>query len=905
MGLWSRIKRTFRSGNHSAEIEEELQFHLHMDTAEGREARMAHLRLGNLARIQEETRGAGTVEWLHSVLQDAWYGWRQIRKTPALTAAVVLSIAIGVGANTAIFSLVDAAILRPLPVADPDALAVLDWRVQVFPQAASNINGTYGPAPDGRMRGSSVGVNIYRRMARERGAFSSLAGEGAAGGAAISVDGSPAVQGRMQYVSANYFQTLGALPTMGRPFVEADDRVGAEPVVIISHRFWLEKLGGARDILDRAIRINNVPARITGVAPEGFFGLRAGRWNDFYSPLAARVAFQPPSPDGTPRAEDENDWWVWMIGRLKPGETPQSAASSLAVPFRSLTTPEGQTVDPKRIPELAAAPGRRGFEALRPRDSNALWILMALVGVLLLIVCANVANLLLSRSVTRQRESGVRLALGAARTRLFRQHLIESSVFALLGGGAGVALGYLLAQSIHALFQSGNNASEAFDLTLDPRVLFFAGGLSIVTALLFGLAPALRAARAEVGEVLKTQTRTISTGRLRLPRILVAVQIGLCLTALVAAGLLTRSLENLHSMDIGFERHNIVYATVEPGRTGFRLERVEPTVRAVRDELSRIPGVVSVSTTQIRPLSGSGNVMRANIPGIASNTAPGVMDPNVAVFQHRVGPGYFETLQIPVLLGRPLEARDMQADSDAVVVDEMFARRYFPDGALGRRFGLTQQRNDQYQIVGVVENSGYNSLRDDARPTVYQPLLPWVHAIHFAIRTRSDSERLEPAARKVMASIDPAMTVTEFYTQTGLIDRLLRTERMLGFLSSAFGLIALLLSAIGLAGLLAYAVARRTNEIGVRMALGAAAGDVIGMVLRDSLGIVALGILIGLPGAYAVGQWLQSALFRLEPLDLGAAGLAFSALVAAAVLAAWVPARRASRIEPMAALREE
>jgi predicted permease len=892
MGMWSRFRKTFRGDRHSAEIQEELQFHLDMDAADGHDHRQTRLRLGNVTRIEEETRAMGVIEWLDSVLQDARFGLRQLPKTPALVLAVVLSLTIGIGANTAIFSLVDAAILRPLPVKDPGSLLVVEWTNDGFPKGVTNINGAFKRLSGNRCQGSSVGAYLYRRLAREQQAFEALIGIADPDSAAITIDASPAEQVSLQYVSSNFFQGLGVLPVIGRPFRAEEDRIGAEPVVIVSHRFWVSRLGGRSDALNRNVRINNVSARIAGVAPPGFFGLRTGQWTDVYTPLANRVAFAPNQNDRTPRGEDDSDWWVRQVGRLKPGVSEAAARAELGRLFRNMQA------EPAKSLELITLPGRRGFDALSPKDVSALWILMLLVALLLLIVCANVANLLLSRSVGRRRESAVRLALGAGRTRLFRQHLIESGVLALAGGGAGLALGYVLAQSIHLLFQTGRDASSAFDLHLNLRVLAYTGTLSILTSFLFGLAPALRASHADLNDALKAQARPVMSGRLRLPQFLVSTQIALCLTALVAAGLLGRTLENLKQIDVGFDRENLAYASVNPGRAGYSAERVGPYVDRVREELARVPGVLRVSTVGFRPLSSMGNNGLLNFPGRPLSEAN-------RANMNTVGEGFFETLRIPLLAGRTIDHRDIRPNAEAVVVDEIFAKRFFPnENPLGRRFGLGPKDNHRYEIAGVVGNSSYNSLRSDAYPTVYEPYRPQ-GTIHFAIRTAMDSSRLEKAVRKAVAAVDPSVSLTEFHTQTALIDRQLRTERLLGFVSGAFGLVALTLAAIGLGGLLAYTVARRTNEIGVRMALGAAAGDVIRTVLRDSLWMAGTGILIGLPCAYAIGMVLKTALFRLEPLDPWTAALSLFTLLAVALLAAWVPARRAAQIDPMTALREE
>jgi predicted permease len=900
MGLWSRLRRTFGGRQHAAEIEEELRFHLDMDMADGHDSREARLRLGNPRRIEEDTRAAGIVEWLESAIQDVRMGFRQLRKTPALTIAVVLSLAIGTGANTAIFSLIDAALLKPLPVTRPDQLIILDWTNQGFPPDAvmDNHNGEARQIAERQWQGSSIPAFLYRRLAREQTAFDRLIGVGAyPEGVAVSSDTFPAQQVAAQYVSSNFFEALGVPPSLGRPFTDDEDRIGAEPVVVVSHRFWVSKLGRSPAVLQRSIKINTVPARIVGVAPEGFFGMRAGQWPDVYAPLAAKALFQPAQAGGLV-AENDKNWWVRQFARVKPGIATETAQAQLSGLFRRLVIPEGVEVAPQNIPNLVALPGRRGLDALNRHDRDALWTLMLLVGVVLLIVCANVANLLLARSVGRQKESAVRLALGAGRLRLFRQHLIESIVCAMFGGTIGLALGYLLARGIHVLFQTGRDASNAFDLHVDLRVLGFTGALTILTAALFGLAPAIRAARADLNDTLKAQTRSVVGGRLRMPRLLVSIQLALCLTALVSAGLLGRTLEKLKSTEIGFDRENLSYATVTPSRAAYPSERIAPYADRVRDALARLPGVTHVAMAQTRLLSGGGNNGRILIPGRQ-------WDDDDRTNLNRVSDGFFEALRLPLLAGRPFNVHDLRPDSSAIVVDEAFAKRYFPDGnAVGRRLGLDPKRSDTHEIVGVVGNTLYNNMRNDPYPTLYQPYSPG-GTVHFAIRSTMNPVQLGEGIRQVVASIDPAVPLTEFHTQTSLIDRLLRTERLLGFVSGVFGLVALTVAAIGLGGLLAYAVARRTNEIGVRMAFGAASSDVVRLVVRDSLWLFAGGILLGLPCAYVVGRTLRGALFRLEPLDPQAAGLSFLALLTVALVAAWIPARRAARVDPVVALREE
>jgi predicted permease len=903
MSFWSRLRKTISHNTADAEIEEEIEFHLAMKTREGQDPREARLRFGNPTTIREETRAMGIFEWLESVLQDARYGLRQLRRTPAVTLAVILSLVVGIGANTAIFSIVDAALLKSLPVDDPLSLRVIQWTTNNgWPEAlAQGHSGTTNGDPHGRMQGSSFGPRLHRTLAREQTAFESLIGF-AGGDASVAVEGRIAERAGLLYVSENFFEGLGVPLLLGRAFEAQDDQIGREPVVILSHRFWLRHFGGRTDVLDRPLRINHVAARIVGVAPPGFYGIEVGNWNDLYTPLAARVALSVRIRQRESQGENDREWWVRQMARLKPGVDEAAAGEQLSALYQRLVS-EGVEIDRAAIPTLVIGSGQRGVDAIEGSSSRALWILLVLVGLVLLVVCANVANLLLSRAVVRQRESAVRLALGAARLRLLRQQLVESLVLALIGGALGLGLGYLLAIYSHSVFQAVNSIGD-FDLRIDSRILGYTAGICVLTALFFGLAPALRAARADWNDALKSQSRTVLAGRLRLPRLLVVFQFALCATVLIAAGLLSRSVVNLKSVDLGFDRENLVYASVNPWSAGYQAEQVGPYVDRLRQELAAQPGVLRVATIGARLLQGGASWTSANIPG-----RPHRGDDSDMLMTNGVSDGLIETLGIPLIAGRTIEPRDMRPDSDAAVVDELFVRQFFPNqNPLGQRFGTSRDDNNSREIIGVVKSSRYNSLRQEIRPTMFRPALAGGgpgSPVHFVIRAAIDSGQLAQAVRRTAAAIDANVPVEEFRTQTALIDNLLRTERLLSGLSSAFGVVALTLAAVGLAGLLTYTVARRRNEIGIRMALGAAPGDVVRMVLRDSLLLVAIGVLIGLPGAYAIGRALESMLFGLEPADPLTAAVALAVLAVVAALAAWLPARRASRIDPMAALREE
>jgi len=905
MSLWSRLSRTFHPGTHPEEIEEELQYHLAMKEQDGCDPREARVRFGNPSRLKEDTRAQGVLVWLESLFRDFRYGLRQLRRSHTLTLVIVLSLALGIGANSAIFRLVHAALLKPLPVKNPQSLRLVEWSSsQGWPGELCHMltGDTTGP-PTGPLQGSSIAPRMYRQLAAEQHGFASLIGFSDPDMAGVAFGGRPAEQFQLEYVSANFFEGLSVLPRLGRSFSNMDDRVGEPPLVVISDRFWRSRFGGREDVLGQTLCINNVPAQIIGVAPPGFFGLQIGEWVDLYAPLAAQAALSPRVKLDKSLGEGDTYWWVRQIGRLKPEISEAQAIQETSALFERLVVPEGAKIPLGKVPKLVTGPGSRGFDPMGTDKAQALWILLLLVGLILLIVCANVANLLLSRAIVRQRESAVCLALGAGRFRLLRQYLIESLTLAAAGGLLGLFLSRVLAEAIHSFIRTALNIG-GFDLHVDTHMLGYTALVSLVTVLLFGLAPAWQLARASVNDALKAHGRTFAIGRLRLPRALVVLQIGLSLTVLIAAGLLGRSLTNLESMDIGFDRNNLVYVTVNPWSAGYKPEQVPQYLDRFRERLAAIPGVLKVAGTQERPLSGGSNMASVNIPGQTYRA-----DDAHGVLMNSVSDGLFETLGIPLLAGRTFQPGDMVPKSDAVIVDELFARRFYPNqNPLGRQFGTGPKPTEQYRIIGVVKNSRYNSLREAAHPTMYFPsstqLWPGF-SLNFVIRSGVATRQLAAAIRRAAAAVDPSVPVIEIKTQTALIDHLLLTERLLSILSSAFGILALILAAIGLVGLLAYAVARRTNEIGIRMALGASQGNVVYLVLKDSLWLVGCGIAAGLPGAFLVGRLLKHTLFHLQPLDPSTTAFSLVILTAVAALATWLPARRAARIDPMTALREE
>ncbi|HLH01521.1 MAG TPA: ABC transporter permease [Bryobacteraceae bacterium] len=905
MSLWSRLRRTFRPEQHSREIEEELAYHLAMKEQDAAGARAARVRFGNRTKLREETRAQDVLMWLESLTRDVRYGLRQIGRNRGLSAVVILSLALGIGANSAIFSIVDAALLKPLPVKDPQTLRAIWWKNHGWPDPlCTMMNGDSEGDFNTAMRGSSVSVRAYHELAKEPGGFTAIVGAGDPGKVSVTSGRRPAERFSLQYVSANFFRELGVEPRLGRSFRDSEDRSGAAPVVVISDRFWRGYFGGRTDVLGQVLRVNNVPVEVIGVAPEHFFGVQVGEWVDLYAPLSAQVLLDPRDRLNADLGEKDTYWWVRLIGRLAPGMSEAQAVGMLSARFQHAVAPAGIRVDQKKVPKLFSLPGARGFAAFGGDDGRALWVLLLLVGLVLLIVCANVANLLLSRAVARQRESAVCLALGAARFRLLRQYLIESMLLAFAGGALGLLLSRVLADGVHSFIRA-NLGIGGFDLHTDWRILLFTMLVSVLTALLFGSAPALQLMRASINDVLKAGSRTVLSGRLRLPRMLVAIEVALGFVVLAGAGLLTRSLVNLEHVDIGFDRQNLIYVSIDPWAAGYQSGQVKQYVERLRAQVAELPGVRRVAIIQSRPFSGSMNMTTVNAPGL-----PFARDQEHSALLNMVSDGLFETMGIPLIAGTTFKPADLKPDSGAVIVDEQFAKHFFPGrNPIGQRFGESGPALDpKFRIVGVVKNNRYNSLRESARPTFYQPLSVGMNPgaqINLVLRTGLPESKIAPEIYRAAAQVDRAVPVTEIKTQNALIDHLLLMERLLSILSAAFGALALLLCAIGLAGLLAYTVARRTNEIGVRMALGASARQVIGFVVRQCFGLVVLGVVIGVPGAFLLGRALRNSLFGLTAADPVSLGLSLAALLVCAGLAAWLPSLRAARIDPMSALREE
>jgi len=891
--LWFRARALFRRNALEGELGDELQYHLdrHVEKLMQRgltreEAiREARLALGGLEQTKEECREARGVVMVEALMQDIRYAFRVLSKSPGFTAAVTLSLALGIGANTAIFSLIDAIMWRILPVKDPAGLVLL----------------THG---QGGSFTSGFTYQQYRLMRDRNQVLTDLAAYSPAH-LNVSINGrmDPTTEG--QLVSGNYFSLLGVSPIAGRAIDPADDLApNGHPVAMISHRYWGRRFGFTPSVVGRTLAISGMSFTIIGITPPEFFGAEVGRAPDIFVPLMMQPTVMPAWENmlGDPI---QHLTWVQALGRLKPGVHVKQAAADLEALYRQELPMVGK-FSPMKNERLALAPGVAGFSSLRREFSTPLFILMGIVVLVLLIACANTATLLLARATARRSEFAMRLALGARRGRLVRQLLIESLMLAILGGLVGILLARWAAQFLTAFIPSGD-APIVLDLSPNSRVLLFAAGISIVTGVLFGLAPALRATRIGLGSAVKDGAGwLLRAGGLRSGKVLAVIQVAVSLVLLIGAGLFVRSLQKLNSQEAGFVRESVLVMRVEPKGSDQRnvpgaSERLDRIYRDLLRQVEAVPGVRSAGMAQFTPTSIRGASVTVALPSGEEERA----------FVPMVYPGYFRTIGIPFLAGRDFSANDLDADAPLVaVVNDTFARRMFgKKSAAGQQFHIG---SFAHEIIGVVRDSRYTNFRGETPPTIYKPFLQ-THTgrgqMALYVRVTGDPALVLPRLREAVQSTDKSMPLFQVRTLAEEINAVLVQERLIATVSSSFGALALVLVCVGLYGLLAFAVVQRTREMGVRMALGATRWDVVWMVMREALVLVLIGGGIGVPAALAAGRMasnkISGLLFGLKSTDPLTIATAAALLTLVALVASYIPARRASRIEPMVALRNE
>ncbi|MBI2685773.1 MAG: ABC transporter permease [Acidobacteria bacterium] len=900
------------SGRRSEALREEMELHLAEKAAElqadgmtaERARTEAHRRFGNAGLKHEESREIWMTRFLSELGQDIRYGFRTMAANKAFTALAVLSLALGIGANTAIFSLMESILLRSLPVADPESLVVLNWQSRA-PQNANKewvhvvhgLQGIMWPGDKGVLVTGMFPYGAFETLREENPVFSTLFGYFNGQKRNLSVRGQ-AMSAGAEYVTGEYFRGLAVSPAAGRLIESEDDRPGATPVAVVSFAASQQRFGGPSNAIGQPILVDNVPFTVIGVAPPEFFGVDPAAAPDIYLPLHTNLLV-----DGTRAASvygDGNFYWIEMMGRLRPGVSMAQAQAALAPRFHqwiaTTATTDGERAN---LPALLLNPGAAGLGSLRREYSKPLYVLLAMVGLILATTCANIANLLLARAAARSREMAVRLSLGAGRFRVVRQLLTESVMLASLGGAFGVLFAIWGAQSLTFLFSKGQ---ENFTLhaELNWNVLGVTAALSVVCGLLFGLVPAIQSTRPDVMPALKNGRG--GGPRRRTQQVLVVAQIAMSFLILFAAGLFVRTLDNLHSVQLGYARENILLFSLNARQAGHRDPEIATFYTDLRKRFEAIPGVNSASLSHSSILSS----------GRARATIKGVMKIGVVTIDGArvlgAGPRFLTTMQIPILAGREIDDRDQPGSTPVAVISERLARTYFGnENPVGRRITFVDEKRD-FEIAGVSANLRNGSLKveEESSMTVFVPVSQISpEGVTFALRTAGDPLRYVKSVREIVREADSSIPVANVVTQAAEIDRTINREITFAKLCTGFAVLALLTACVGLYGTMSYGVARQVSEIGIRMALGAQRGAVVWMVPRRVLLLAGVGLAISVPAALGASRLVKSLLFGTQPNDPVTLALAGAVLLIAAILAGYAPARRASRIDPLVALRQE
>ena len=883
--LLLRLKSLFRRTRVERELDDEMRFHLEQlirkKVAKGmtpEDARYAALsELGGVEQIKEECRDMRRVNFIECLIQDIRYGLRMLAKNPGFTAVAVLTLALGIGANMGIFSLVDAVLLKTLPVRAPERLVIIR-----LPDPHGGYNGIPYPTFEYLRDHNRVLTGMFASSIPEH--------------LDVSINGQPELV-RGQVVSGGYYSTLGVNAVLGRTITPRDDAPGEPPVAMISYGYWKQRLGASPHAIGKSIGINGAAFTIIGVTPPGFFGLLAG----FSPEVTASISMQPRlTGDGT-LPDNRNTWGVETIGgRLKPGVTLEQTRADLDLLFRQTVGP----AHPQDQLRIEVTPGSRGLSVVREHFTPPLVILMAVVGLVLLIACANVANLILARGTARRKEIAMRLALGAGRPRLIRQLLTESLLLATFGGALGLVFAAWIMRVLLAIISSAG-LPITISAQINSRVLAFTGLVALATAVLFGLVPAIRATRVNPISDLKAGPGTVGRRRvnLRLGQALVVSQIAISVLLLVGVGLFVRTLKNLKEVNPGFNPEHVLLFTVEPHLVGYKGAHLVNLYKELLASIRGVAGVRAVSMSRTAPLTPGGVDATISIPGYVP--LPGE---NPTVQETFVGPNFFEAMGVPLLLGRDFTLQDAEDAPKVAVINGSAALRFFGNrNPIGVHFALSE-RKGPIQVIGVVKDAKYRSLREPTTAMIFLPLLqfsPEAQRVTFEVRTAMSPERMVAAVRQRIEGIDQNLPMINAKNLTEQVDQSLMPERLVAILSSLFAFLALALACVGLYGIMAYAVVRRTQEIGIRMALGAHRHDVLNLVVGQGFKLGMIGVGIGIIAALWLTRFLSSLLYGVKPNDPVTFTAVSLILIGVALVACYIPARRATKVDPMLALRYE
>ena len=910
-----RLRSLFGRRQADQELDDELRDHVEQQTEEyvakglaPKEAyRQALLEMGGIEKRKEECRDTRRVNWAQDFFQDVCFAVRMLRKSPGFAAIAILTLALGIGANTAIFSLIDALMLRSLAVRNPQELFILKWAAVREPHTSASYfwSGCPGVSNDPATHapgGCTFSYPMFEELRSRQDVFSDVSAFVGTQSEYLTTNGSVTLANG-SLVSGNFFATLGTHAVLGRTLDPMDDEPSSEPAVVLSYAFWQGRFGGDPSIIGKSILVENIPFTIVGVAAPEFAGLDPGLPVDLWMPLSS----QPRVAPHLPKPSASNSLWIEMIARLQSGIHPSQAQSAASTIFAASTTNGSLALfKPSDSPRIELINAAHGLATLRRAFSEPLFFLMASVGIILLIACANIGGLALARASSRRQEVAMRLALGASRSRIARQFLTESLLTSTAGAFLGVLLAYWSASALAAFLSSNWYSPIDLDVRPDGTVLAFTVVVTVLSALLFGLAPALQGTRVDLAPALKggsnKSSPTLVVRRFAFGGPLVVGQVALSVVILAGAGLLVRTLVNLQQTNVGFKTDHLLLFRVDVTMAGFT-SPIDPRIYQLNGELqarlSALPGVSSTSYSMVSLLSGTGVTSDFKLPEAPASAA-------FSGDELPIGPGFFETLGIPLVSGRNFTAADFQPHSEpqSAVVNQLFAEKLFgKHDPLGRTFSESDSMKAQCQVIGVVGDAKYDSLRAAIAPTVYTAKK--FGGAEFEMRTRVNPTALIPEVRDTVRRVNGKLLVSGLKTQTDQINQQLYQERLVAGLSSLFAGLALLLACIGLYGLLSCEIASRTHEIGIRVAFGAQSRHIVRMVLREGFLLVFIGTVIGIAGTLALTRFLRSMLFEIKPTDPATLVGVALLLVIVALLACYIPARRATRVDPMVALRYE
>ena len=935
----SRFANLFRNNSAEEELAREVASHLALLTEEYerrgmslQDAQIAAKRAyGGVEQAKQAHRDERSMLWIEQAVQDFRYALRMLRRSPGFAAVVILTLALGIGANTAIFTEIDAVLLRSLPAADPQHLVILEWSAQN--KAKIESRSSYGDCS----QDCSFSVPFFQVLRRDSRTLANIAAF--AGPIEVNFGGNgPANMTRGLFVTGDYFQTIGQKAFLGRTLGPPDDSQTASPAIVLDYGYWQRAFGGDVSEVGRVVRLNSVDATVVGIASPSFKSLTPGKHQDFFMPMSLARRVQSEWWNNDNRLADPGTWWVLIAARLKPGVSIAQTQAEITTLFRTETMHGAKPIFKEGdAPRIQVLPAHEALDGESSQIAPMLTLIMIAVGLILLVACANVAGLILARSTRRHKELALRQALGAGRSRIARQLLAESMLLSLAGGSLGVLFAVWGVEAITKFVSNGANEPFAYTTAPDWRVLSFTAALTLATGLLSGLAPALRGLRGDLTPSLRENASSSSGAapqagrRLRLGDALVVAQVALSIVVLVGAGLLVRTLQKLQSIDPGFDAQNILLFGINPNLAGYNDRQTSQLYRQLQERFASLPGVVSASYSESALLSQSWSSTDIHFDGAPPKS-------NVETQVLAVGADFFGMMRIPMLAGRSFTAQDF-ADAETVraaraaakanatasessaptvthgvpvpvVVNRAFVAKFFSNqDPVGKHVGNSQgdepAKTPQpgYRIIGVVANTRYQSPQSEIQPTMFEPLVG--NSAHFELRIAGDPTALVKQVRETVAAADINLPLFDVRTQTQQIDQTLFKERLMSRLSSFFAVLALVLACIGLYGLLSYEVTRRTRELGIRMALGAQRRDLMRLVVRHGLMLALTGAIIGIGASMAVTRLMTTMLYGVRPNDPATFASVSILLVCVAFAACAIPARRAMRIDPMVALREE